>query len=172
VGAAVQQLGVKGGVTAVKTMTLPNPWGLYDMHGNVKFFYHAAVYIDSDQHGVPRIYDPAGAYNPSRHRGTDDSLYDDEASISAFTEFHDGNVAIFVFNTTLEQEAQIGENMCISSGVMGGMCAIAVGNVLQGVGVFENLGPTFTPALLFRAMLRLQSTQTQNAVIADESETQ
>ncbi|MCD4652857.1 hypothetical protein K8T06_02875, partial [bacterium] len=123
--------------------------------GEIKLVKHASVYVDSDNR---RLYDPSGGFNSS-NRASDDSLYSDNANISEYIKFHeqDGDkVAVFVFDTTPEEEAQIGENADIVGGAATFTCAISVGNVLQGIGPFENLGATLTPAMLFRALVGLQ----------------
>lgn len=50
-----------------------------------------------------------------------------------------------MFDTTLEEESLIKQNIRDQGGWFGGACAFGVGNVLRGVGPFADIGIIVTP---------------------------
>ena len=114
---------------------------------------HTGVVVGSGSSAV--LYDPGGSYRQDI-KGSGDTLYGRDANLGPYVKYQkeDGpKVEVITIKTTPEQEDQIKKNIDDQGGCMPLLCATCTGNVLRGVGPFENLPSTFTPGGLKRALI-------------------
>ena len=105
---------------------------------------HSAVYIGGEGR-TPFLYDPAGSYQPAsgEQRGSGDFFEGNDASISDYINYHNGNgdtVKIYTLPTTPEQEQEIIRRAIEQGGAGPGRCAAAVSGALGGVCGVESSG--------------------------------
>ena len=99
--------------------------------------------VDSGPGGRALLFDPGGSFMQST-RGSGDVLSGSQADLATFLAFHadpDTTVETFVFDTSPQEEGQIGQNALDIGGVAGGLCGLATNDALSGVGPFSDLGP-------------------------------
>jgi len=132
------------------------------------FASHSAVHIENNE--GPLLYDPAGSYvtavksDPTRFYrcALGDTCFGPDASVENFVEFHKANgnrSKVFVFNTTLKEQRRIAENVYAEGIGKPLYCAVAIVNVLKGIGPFLNLKRTMLPGRLATQLEKLQATQ-------------
>ncbi|ALG68906.1 hypothetical protein [Beggiatoa leptomitoformis] len=104
------------------------------------------------------LYDPVGSYGQNGIKGENDITYDQDATLSNTIDFYaiDSKVTLIIFPTTKEDEQTIATNMEERGGQIGGYCAYAVSSVVDGIGLFKNLGVHRLPGNLNKALTASQ----------------
>jgi len=108
------------------------------------------------------LFDPAGGYAAGFPDAGSVQLLTEAIpgwSFGGFLDYHCSTgsdlLEVYCFDTTCCEESRIETQVLDTGAVPPGLCSVAVGNALRGVGAFSGLGATTTPAILRRGINRI-----------------
>jgi len=109
---------------------------------------HTALYLVRSN-GEKVLYDPAGAYAPSRQAGSGDALYNDEANLADYIRFHGENgedIRVQTIDISEEEGETILDNVVFQGGGAPFQCTSLVCSALTGTSLEEDVDGSIIPS--------------------------